>query len=165
MPDNKMRAYQGSVILGHMKTYSGEDPEEQLVDLLTNLMHMCYFDGELKFADALRIATYHYESENGQPRSEMELEHYHRLHEGLSDMIEGGRLKEIDIPDDYQWLVELLAEVPKQPSIVKQLDRALRSSWKCLMRARCISCDNCEDDTDCPIKQIKKLMPDLTEGK
>ena len=35
--------------------------------------------------------------------------HYHKLHDGLSDMIEGGRLKASDIPDDYQWLIETLA--------------------------------------------------------
>ena len=34
---------------------------------------------------------------------------YGRLHDGLSDMIEGGRLTEADIPDDYQWLVKQLA--------------------------------------------------------
>ena len=33
---------------------------------------------------------------------------YERLHDGLSDMIEDGRLTEADIPDDYQWLVETL---------------------------------------------------------
>ena len=36
------------------------------------------------------------------------VEQYERLHDGLSDMIEGGRLTEADIPDDYQWLVETL---------------------------------------------------------
>lgn len=35
---------------------------------------------------------------------------YERLHDGLSDMIEGGRLTEADIPDDYQWLVETLVQ-------------------------------------------------------
>lgn len=34
---------------------------------------------------------------------------YRKLHDMLSDMIEGGRLKEEDIPDDYQALVEALA--------------------------------------------------------
>lgn len=34
---------------------------------------------------------------------------YGRLHDGLSDMIEGGRLTEADIPDDYHWLVQQLA--------------------------------------------------------
>lgn len=34
---------------------------------------------------------------------------YRRLHDGLSDMIESGRLRPADIPDDYQWLVETLA--------------------------------------------------------
>lgn len=31
-----------------------------------------------------------------------------RLLDGLSDMIEGGRLTETDIPDDYRWLVDAL---------------------------------------------------------
>lgn len=31
-----------------------------------------------------------------------------RLHDGLSDMIENGRLTEGAIPDDYQWIVSLL---------------------------------------------------------
>lgn len=39
------------------------------------------------------------------------LKAYHKLHDGLSDMIEGGRLTEGDIPDDYRWLVESLAEL------------------------------------------------------
>lgn len=34
---------------------------------------------------------------------------YHELHDGLSDMIESGRLTAADIPDDYEWLVESLA--------------------------------------------------------
>lgn len=34
---------------------------------------------------------------------------YGKLHDGLSDMIEEGRLTEADIPDDYQWLVETLS--------------------------------------------------------
>lgn len=38
-----------------------------------------------------------------------EMKAYHRLHDFLSDMIEGGRLTESDIPDDYQALVETLA--------------------------------------------------------
>jgi hypothetical protein len=39
---------------------------------------------------------------------------YRELHDGLSDMIEGGRLDEWDIPDDYRWLVEALAELANQ---------------------------------------------------
>ncbi len=45
--------------------------------------------------------------------SDLELDllgHYRALHDGLSDMIEGGRLSEKAIPDDYQWLVEMLVE-------------------------------------------------------
>jgi hypothetical protein len=33
---------------------------------------------------------------------------YEALHGGLSDMIESGRLCEVDIPDDYHWLVDSL---------------------------------------------------------
>ena len=36
------------------------------------------------------------------------LSHYRKLHDGLSDMIESGRLTEADIEDDYQWLVHML---------------------------------------------------------
>lgn len=42
-----------------------------------------------------------------------ELDHYHALHDGLLDMIEGGRLGEGDIPDDYQWLVHMLSNAPR----------------------------------------------------
>lgn len=37
------------------------------------------------------------------------LKAYERLHDGLSDMIESGRLTEADIPDDYEWLVQMLS--------------------------------------------------------
>jgi hypothetical protein len=40
-----------------------------------------------------------------------ELNAYRLLHDRLSDMIEGGRLSESDIPDDYQALVESLASI------------------------------------------------------
>lgn len=36
---------------------------------------------------------------------------YRQLADGLSDMIEGGRLTVGDIPDDYQWLVNLLEKI------------------------------------------------------
>ena len=36
---------------------------------------------------------------------------YRKLHDGLSDMVEGGRLTEEHIPDDYRWLVESLAKL------------------------------------------------------
>lgn len=36
---------------------------------------------------------------------------YRALHDGLSDMIEEGRLNEADIPDDYRWLVDTLVEI------------------------------------------------------
>ncbi len=39
------------------------------------------------------------------------LPRYRALHDGLSNMVEEGRLKQRDIPDDYHWLVESLAEL------------------------------------------------------
>lgn len=38
-------------------------------------------------------------------------ENYEQLHDGLSDMIESGRLTEADIPEDYTWLVKSLAHL------------------------------------------------------
>lgn len=45
---------------------------------------------------------------NAETQKSKELAAYHRLHDFLSDMIEGGRLTESDIPDDYQAVVEAL---------------------------------------------------------
>jgi hypothetical protein len=39
------------------------------------------------------------------------LRDYGKLHDGLSDMIESGRLTEAHIPDDYQWLVATLTKL------------------------------------------------------
>jgi hypothetical protein len=36
------------------------------------------------------------------------LQHYRRLHDGLSEMIDDGRLTEAAIPGDYRWLVAML---------------------------------------------------------
>ncbi len=38
-------------------------------------------------------------------------ETYRALADGLSDMVEAGRLNEVDIPDDYEWLVAMLAKI------------------------------------------------------
>ena len=35
---------------------------------------------------------------------------YGALHDGLSDMVEGGRLRQEDIPDDFKWLVKMLSK-------------------------------------------------------
>lgn len=37
---------------------------------------------------------------------------YQQLVDGLRDMIEGGRLSAADIPDDYEWLVRTMANLP-----------------------------------------------------
>lgn len=42
------------------------------------------------------------------------LQRYQALHDGLSDMIEQGRLREEDIPEDYRWLVESLETLAVQ---------------------------------------------------
>lgn len=36
---------------------------------------------------------------------------YQRLHDGLSDMIEEGRLVNSDIPDDFKWLADSLEKI------------------------------------------------------
>ena len=41
------------------------------------------------------------------------LDTYRDLADGLSDMIESGRLSESEIPDDYDWLVDTLAQIAK----------------------------------------------------
>ena len=38
---------------------------------------------------------------------------YRRLADGLSDMVEDGRLDEAAIPDDYEWIVDTLAQIAK----------------------------------------------------
>ena len=54
------------------------------------------------------------------------LDAYRRLHDGLSDMIEGGRLTRAAIPDDYDWLVESLAWLAgHDPVAAKALDKNL----------------------------------------
>lgn len=40
-----------------------------------------------------------------------ELESYHQLHDGISDMIEAGRLTSKDIPRGLTWLVETLTRI------------------------------------------------------
>lgn len=42
------------------------------------------------------------------------LNDYLSLHDGLSDMIENGRLRQEHIPDDYKWLVESLSKLANQ---------------------------------------------------
>ena len=39
------------------------------------------------------------------------LAEYRKLADGLSDMIESGRLQRSDIPDDYQWLADQLCKI------------------------------------------------------
>lgn len=85
-----------------------------------------------------------YETAVAPPDFAKALRLYHKLHDGLSDMIEGGRLTEADIPDDYAWLVESLASVanvgprevqpegPPPPTWVKATQDALAAMEKLL---------------------------------
>lgn len=44
------------------------------------------------------------------------LKRYKELHDGLSEMVESGRLTQADIPDDYEWLVErMLVPIASHP--------------------------------------------------
>lgn len=44
------------------------------------------------------------------------LKQYRELHDGLSEMVESGRLAQADIPDDYEWLVErMLVPIASHP--------------------------------------------------
>lgn len=52
---------------------------------------------------------------------------YRALHDGLSDMIDEGHLKEADIPDDYRWLVDMLVELC---DLNARLDDALEAEGK-----------------------------------
>jgi hypothetical protein len=56
------------------------------------------------------------------------LQMYARFHDKLSEMIENGRLKEADIPDDYKWLANTLAALAAEvdqvldPNDLKPID-------------------------------------------
>lgn len=60
------------------------------------------------------------------------LKRYQRLHDGLSEMVESGRLTEADIPDDYDWLVNSmlvpLANVPAQELLAQSEESDMASS-------------------------------------
>lgn len=73
---------------------------------------------------------------NAQPtvsRQMMDLlKRYQRLHDGLSEMVESGRLTEADIPEDYDWLVNSmlvpLANDSAQELLAQPNERATASS-------------------------------------
>lgn len=59
---------------------------------------------------------------------------YRKLHDGLSDMIEGGRLTADMIPDDYDWLIKMLAETCQDPEVANDFSGAIEASGQ--MRSR-----------------------------
>jgi hypothetical protein len=61
--DNRTRAEHGGSILDSMEEWSGNDSHDQLVDLLTDLMHHCNMRSDLSFNDCLEVARHHFETE------------------------------------------------------------------------------------------------------
>lgn len=66
-----------------------------------------YFEARLQHCNDDEYTDYHERVIEDPPI----LDHYRRLQDGLSEMVEHDRLKEEDIPDDYRWLVETLATI------------------------------------------------------
>ncbi len=56
-------------------------------------------------------------------------ETYQGLHDGMSEIIEGGRLDETDLPDDYVWLVESLAYLARHPNGVRIGNDVVFDHW------------------------------------
>ncbi|MBI1202635.1 MAG: hypothetical protein GC182_09010 [Rhodopseudomonas sp.] len=52
---------------------------------------------------------------------------YGKLYDGLSDMIESGRVTRADIPDDYQWLADTLHRLAPQ---IDKITDALKAAEK-----------------------------------
>lgn len=67
------------------------------------------------------------------------LDIYSRLHDGLSNMIENGRLKESDIPDDYEWLVETLVEACGANPSMRAADRPVAITMTAAERRAIVS--------------------------
>jgi hypothetical protein len=55
---------------------------------------------------------------------------YNRLHDGLADMVEKGRLTEDQLPDDYRWLRFTLEQADVAAATLAQALRASREQRK-----------------------------------
>lgn len=85
------------------------------------------------------------------------LEHYYKLHDGLTNMIEGGRLTEASVPVDYRWLVTMLCQAMDKgsPGFVPEIEGA----------APVYVCDNCERKGDREdFVEAKRLNQRLAPG-
>ena len=78
---------------------------------------------------------------------------YARLHDMLSDMIEGGRLRRGDIPDDYDALVGELEKLSGRP--LKAQDEGLEDDGYL---------DAVVEETEGEIRREEELMNDLDEA-
>lgn len=65
------------------------------------------------------------------------LEAYRKLYDGLSDMVEDGRLTRADHPDDYEWLIAAMLDVvaldpeskmPELPPTCPECEQPIRGS-------------------------------------
>lgn len=82
------------------------DTEKRRPGVTGEVSEKMYHDAKRLFALASRLLL---PTGRNEDKLSKQLDHYHRLHDGLSDMIESGRLEANDIPDDYAWLVDMLA--------------------------------------------------------
>jgi hypothetical protein len=48
---------------------------------------------------------------------------YRKLHDGLSDMVENGRLEESDIPEDWQWFLDTMIKIAAADPMISPLDK------------------------------------------
>jgi hypothetical protein len=48
---------------------------------------------------------------------------YRKLHDGLSDMVESGRLEESDIPEDWQWFLDTMIKIAAADPMISPLDK------------------------------------------
>ena len=67
-PNNEDRAFWAQEALHFFQQLTGTDDGDALADLLADLMHLAD-RSPVKFADALRRATFHYEAEVEEERA------------------------------------------------------------------------------------------------
>jgi len=107
---------------------------------------------------------------------------YRGLAEGLSDMIQGGRLTEADIPDDFKWLVNQLALIagrdpspgvnlaaPDEPHLRTDLPKGLSESDDPHLIRSSYACPRCGNewestwdsacDDDCGVCGTSDISP------
>ncbi len=87
---------------------------------------------------------------------------YGRLHDMLSDMVEGGRLSEAEIPDDYQALVDALAECDGADHATK---KALQNATPKIKPLKKYSVIITRDITESTFVEVSATDPEQAENK